>query len=88
MVNRQAAAISGVMAGFRRTVEGPGRHPRKQERELVIVRTSPLAKRYGWGFLFDTDGRVKLCPMESEEYRELVESGDVKVLKAMASSRR
>lgn len=65
------------MPGFRRTVEGPGRH-----------RTSPLAKRYGWGFLFDTEGRVKLCPMESEEYRELVESGDVKVLEAMASSRR
>lgn len=47
VVSRQAAAISGVMPGFRRTVEGPGRHPRKQERELVIVRTSPLAKRYG-----------------------------------------
>lgn len=51
------------------------------------LRTSPLAKRYGWGFIFDKEGRVKLSAMESEEYRNLLESGEVKVLKAMASSR-
>lgn len=51
------------------------------------LRTSPLAKRYGWGFLFDAEGRVKLCPMESAEYRELSTGGKVKVLKAMRSSR-
>lgn len=52
------------------------------------LRTSPLAKRYGWSFVFDKEGRAKLCPMESKEYRNLLESGEVKVLKAMASSRR
>lgn len=52
------------------------------------LRTSPLAKRYGWGFLFDEEGRVALCPMESEEYRSILDRGDIRVLKAMASSRR
>lgn len=51
------------------------------------LRTSPLAKKYGWGFAFDAEGRVKLCPMESDEYRNLRDSGQAKVLKAMKSSR-
>jgi hypothetical protein len=51
------------------------------------LRTSPLAKRYGWGFAFDEDGRVALCAMESEEYRDLLERDDVEVLKAMRSRR-
>ena len=51
------------------------------------LRTSPLAKRYGWGFVFDDEGRVALCPMESDEYRELLGGGELTVLKAMASSR-
>jgi hypothetical protein len=73
--------------------------PEKSETEIAALRgeffakpkpclrTSPLAKKYGWGFVFDTDGRVKLCAMESEEYRELLNGGKVKVLKAMKSSR-
>ncbi len=52
------------------------------------LRTSPLPKRYGWGLVFDQEGRVKLCPMDSEEYRNLLVCGEVKVLKAMASNRR
>jgi hypothetical protein len=54
-------------------------------RPKPCLRTSPLAKRFGWGFLFDPEGRVKLCSMESDEYRSVLESGEVKVLKAMAS---
>jgi hypothetical protein len=34
----------------------------------ACLRASPLAKRYGWGFHFDADGRVALVPMESPEY--------------------
>ena len=51
------------------------------------LRTSPLAKKYGWGFLFDADGRVKLLPSESELYRDLQLDGKLKVIKAMKSSR-
>ncbi|GIH62987.1 MULTISPECIES: DUF6157 family protein [Microbispora] len=70
-------------------------------RSQACLRSSPLAKRYGWGLLFDRDGRIALCPMESEEYRRLVEGashgaqagaqagadGGVRVLKAMRSRR-
>ncbi len=55
----------------------------------ACLRSSPLPKQYGWGLLFDHDGRVGLLPMESPEYRRLV-GGDepsVKVLKAMRSKR-
>lgn len=50
------------------------------------LRTSPLAKRYGWGFAFDETGHVALCPMESKEYGDLLHRDGVKVLKAMKSS--
>lgn len=66
-------------------------------RSQACLRASPLPKRYGWGLLFDRDGRIALCPMESEEYRRLVdgasrseqdgEDGGVRVLKAMRSRR-
>ncbi|MBE3013910.1 hypothetical protein IL992_32700 [Microbispora sp. NEAU-D428] len=66
-------------------------------RPQACLRSSPLAKRYGWGLLFDRDGRIALCPMESEEYRRLVEGashgaqagedGGIRVLKAMRSRR-
>lgn len=56
-------------------------------KDQPCLRTSPLARKYGWGFAFDERGRVALCPMESPEYRQLLEGGNVKVLKAMRSSR-
>lgn len=52
------------------------------------LRASPLPKKHGWGLLFDHDGKVALCPMESEEYQRLVGGGGVTVLKAMRSRRR
>lgn len=56
----------------------------------ACLRSSPLPKRYGWGLLFDSNGRISLCPMESNEYEE-ISSGmrpEIKVLKALRSSRR
>jgi hypothetical protein len=54
----------------------------------ACMRTSPLPKKYGFGLLCDAEGVVSLCPVESEAYRQAMESGDVKVVKAMRSSRR
>lgn len=56
----------------------------------ACLRSSPLAKRYGWGFRFDHEGRVALVPVDSGEYRRIVEGAEpsVEVLKAMRSSRR
>lgn len=54
----------------------------------ACLRASPLPKTYGWGLLFDGEGRIALCPMESEEYRRLAAGVEgIKVLKAMRSRR-
>lgn len=53
----------------------------------ACLRASPMPKRYGWGFLFDREGRVALCPMESAEYRKQVVGGGVTIVKAMRSKR-
>lgn len=56
-------------------------------KDQPCLRTSPLPKQYGWGLLFDDSGKVALCPMESAEYKRLLKTKDVQVLKAMRSSR-
>jgi hypothetical protein len=56
-------------------------------KDQPCLRASPLPKKYGFGLLSDGEGRVALCPVESEEYQAMLEGGDVKVLKAMRSSR-
>jgi hypothetical protein len=59
----------------------------------ACLRASPLPKKYGFGLLFDQQGRVALCPMESTEYRRIVGGGadgganGVQILKAMRSKR-
>ncbi len=54
----------------------------------ACMRASDLGKKYGWGIHHDDQGRVALVGVDSDEYRSFVESDDVKVLKAMRSSRR
>lgn len=53
----------------------------------ACLRASPLPKKYGWGLRFDDQGRVALCPMESQEYRDLIQGAGVQVIKALRSSR-
>jgi hypothetical protein len=65
-------------------------------KDQPCLRTSPLPKKYGFGLLFDSEGRVALCPVESEEYGRIVtgaggeevEGEEVEIVKAMRSSRR
>jgi hypothetical protein len=58
-------------------------------RSLACLRTSPLPQKYGWGLLFDGAGRVRLCPMGSDDYKRIVadEVPGVTVLKAYRSRR-
>lgn len=66
---------------------------RTQEREAFFakgqpcLRSSPLGKRYGWGFHFDADSRVALVPIGSGGYRALAADSAVKQVKAMRSKR-
>jgi len=51
------------------------------------LRTSPLAKTYGWALHFDSQGRIALVPMGSERVAELEADPAVTVRHAMKSSR-
>lgn len=51
------------------------------------LRSSPLAKTYGWGFHFDAAGRVALVALGSARYAELAEDDSLAHLKAMRRTR-
>lgn len=56
-------------------------------KDRACLRSSPLGKRYGWGIHHDTDGRVALVPLGTDEYQALAADPAVKQLKAMRSKR-
>lgn len=51
------------------------------------LRSSALAKRYGWGIHSDEQGRVALYARESERYAQLAAEPQIKHLKAMRNKR-
>ncbi len=51
------------------------------------LRSSPLGKRYGWGTHHDSEGRVALYPVESDEYRKLAADPSLTHTRAMRSRR-
>ncbi|MCB0105583.1 MAG: hypothetical protein KDE53_06735 [Caldilineaceae bacterium] len=52
------------------------------------LRTSPLAKSYGWGIHSDDGGKVALIAADSVEYQALVADPSVAKVKAMRSKRK
>ena len=53
----------------------------------ACLRASPLAKRWGWGFHFDADGRVALVGLGSEEYKKFLSDESLQQLPGMRSKR-
>jgi len=53
----------------------------------ACLRSSPLAKTYGWGIHADAEARLALVPLGSAEYERLATADDVVHLRAMRSSR-
>lgn len=53
----------------------------------ACFRASPLTKRYGWGLHSDAHGRIALYAMETPEYQKFATDKQLKVVKAMKSSR-
>lgn len=49
-------------------------------------RASPLTKTYGFGIHSDSDGKVALFGMESDEYQKFLTNHNIKKVKAMKSS--
>lgn len=65
----------------------------KQAREQFFakgqpcLRTSPLAKTYGFGIHSDSNGKVSIFGVESLEYQKCLADKGIKKIKAMKSSR-
>ena len=53
----------------------------------ACMRTSPLARSYGWGLHFDSEGKAALVPMESPKYQKLAGSPSIEQTRAMRSKR-
>lgn len=53
----------------------------------ACFRASPLAKRYGWGFVFDAAGKVALVASDSPEYVAYAADNSLDQLKGMKSKR-
>jgi hypothetical protein len=53
----------------------------------ACMRSSPLAKTYGWGLHFNAEGKVALVPVESTDYKRLVDDRSVKQTRAMRGKR-
>ena len=53
----------------------------------ACFRSSPLPKRYGWGVHSNSEGKIAIYAMESEEYRKLANDKRLKHLNAMRSKR-
>ncbi len=51
------------------------------------LRSSPLAKRYGWGIHHDGKGKVALYPLESADYEKFKTDPQITHVKAMRSKR-
>lgn len=53
----------------------------------ACFRSSPLAKRYGWGVHSNAEGKIAIYGLGSPEYQQLTGEGTLKHLKAMRSKR-
>ena len=54
----------------------------------ACMRTSPLAKTYGWGIHADAEGKLALVAANSDDYRRLNADETVTKVRAMRRSRR
>jgi hypothetical protein len=54
---------------------------------MACMRTSPLAKNYGWGLHFNAQGKVALVAMECTQYKRLAADRSIQQTRAMRSKR-
>lgn len=53
----------------------------------ACLRSSALAKRYGFGFHHNHEKKIALFPIESQEYKNFINDNSLKKVKAMRSKR-
>lgn len=56
-------------------------------RGQACLRSSPLAKRYGWGVHCNSEGKVAIYAVDSDKYKKFSSDKNLKHLKAMRSKR-
>jgi hypothetical protein len=78
-----------VFAERRDLTEGEMEEARKQffSKGQPCFRASPLTKKYGWGVHNDEHGKIAVYGVESDEYQKFVSDENLKVVKAMKSSK-
>ncbi|RUT68202.1 hypothetical protein D0817_21965 [Flavobacterium cupreum] len=54
----------------------------------ACLSASPLTKRYGWGVHHNEKGKIALFGRETDDYQKLLNDKNLKVVKAMRSSRK
>lgn len=54
----------------------------------ACLRTSPLAKKFGWGLHSDAKGRLALVGVNTARYQKLLHDPETKTVKAMRSGRK
>ncbi|MGX1640885.1 DUF6157 family protein [Sphingobacterium sp. NPDC055431] len=54
----------------------------------ACLRASPLAKTYGWGIYYDSEGKIRLINSSSDEYQTMLRDDSIKKLPAMRSSKK
>jgi len=60
---------------------------RIRAKPLPCLRCSPLAKRYGWGFHFDDEGKIAVHPAGSKAYEKLAGDSNLDQVLAMRSKK-
>ncbi len=65
--------------------EKPEERTRFFSKGQACLRSSALAKRYGFGFHHNHEGKVALFPLESQEYKNFITDSTLKKVKAMRS---
>lgn len=54
----------------------------------ACLRASPLTKRYGWGIHNDKNGKIALYGIETPEYQKFLKDENLKLVKAMRTSKK
>jgi hypothetical protein len=60
---------------------------RIRAKPLPCLRCSPLAKRYGWGFHFDGEGKIAVHPAGSASYGKLAADRNLDQVAAMRTKK-
>jgi len=58
------------------------------QKPKACFRASPLVKKYGWGIHYDDEGKLAIYDVNSESYKQFLNSENITLLKGMRSKRK